>query len=565
MNRLVRPSRTHHGSPETRRLFPLGLLLSLWAVFAVLPAAAGTVDFSVGCYATGEQVRTALRKLDSAPDAFGAGDELFRARSRDAGTAGSDAAAEHGAGSKETQDLLSSMFPDLPGFDTSGDSGSMGGAKGEPGTPASPIILAPKAPEPHVRWKPLLLQSLNFLLVEHTFRYLQQSDLRYQTWHKPFWEDYFISLRHTDLSHWGDGDNFLTNYVGHPLEGAVSGDIWIQNDPQAANAQFGSGAYWRSRLKAMGWAALYSLQFEEGPILSETALGNQGGYYFVPGCGPSPCSKPGKTLKPPTLGTGWVDLVITPTVGLAWILMEDTITAKLMPRLAGENPSLAWRIVGAALTPSRSMASFMAGHLPWVRHSEDTEIVRERTAVALSKRSEGDGFRFEAGIHYVTLNLPMDWAGCTACHVVNSGVGGVFAYRLSRSFWFDAETNYFPGDGGTDKGSTMEGLYGIRYGITHSRWAAYAKLRPGFIYYDQASSYPHAGELRELTRFAFDAGGIVEYHASRQGTLRLDVGATFVRYLQGVDPLQPQVGWISPDYYATQGNFQLAFGYARRF
>jgi len=498
------------------------------------------------------------------------GEDAFEARTGavPASTEPASAAArcaETKPDSGEAFDVLHILLPELGGIRGATES-SPAPELGESSSRARTEELSDGAPAPqHVQWKPLLLQSLNFLLVEHGFRYAQQWYLRRLTLHKPFWYDYFKSLEHTDLSHWGDGDNSLTNYVGHPIEGAVTGYIWIQDDPAARTARFGSGAYWRSRIKATGWAALYSLQFEEGPVLSEAALGNQGGFYFVPGCGPAPCSKPGKEFKPPTVGTGWVDFVITPTVGLAWILMEDTISAKLMPRLAGDDPSLAWRFLGAVLTPSHSMASFMAGRLPWARNSEPGAVRAGSTQKKAEAGVETEMPRLETGVHYVSLNLPMDSESCNKCRTVNSGVGGVFAYRLSRTFWFDSELNYFPGSGSGGKGSTLQGLFGVRYGLSRPRWGAYVKMRPGFIAYERAFSYPDEDELRSLTRFAFDAGAVLEYRPSVQEALRLDVGSTFVRYLQGLDPKQPAIGWISSDYYTTQGNFQVAVGYMRRF
>jgi hypothetical protein len=108
------------------------------------------------------------------------------------------------------------------------------------------------------------------------------------------------------MGRWGDGDDFLVNYIGHPLEGAVTGDIFIQNDPHGRSESFGkSGAYWKSRFRAMLYAAAYSAYFEVGPVLSEAALGNEGGYTYVPQCGLAPCSIPGRKLKPPTNNTGW--------------------------------------------------------------------------------------------------------------------------------------------------------------------------------------------------------------------------------------------------------------------
>ena len=92
---------------------------------------------------------------------------------------------------------------------------------------------------------------------------------------------------------WSDGNHFFVNYVGHPLQGAVTGFILIHNDPKGKDLRFGrQRAYWVSRAKAMGYAAAYSLYWELGFPLSEAAIGNLG-----------PDGRPGLAA---------VDLVITP-------------------------------------------------------------------------------------------------------------------------------------------------------------------------------------------------------------------------------------------------------------
>jgi hypothetical protein len=48
-----------------------------------------------------------------------------------------------------------------------------------------------------------------------------------------------------NLDGWGDGDPFLINYVGHPMQGAISGNIWIHNDPRYRRAEIGKNRhYW---------------------------------------------------------------------------------------------------------------------------------------------------------------------------------------------------------------------------------------------------------------------------------------------------------------------------------
>jgi hypothetical protein len=427
-----------------------------------------------------------------------------------------------------------------------------------------------------IHWGPILKQSLGFLVFEHTFRIANDRYARHLLWHKPFWEDYIDSLQHFDMGRWGDGDDFLVNYIGHPLQGSVTGNIFIQNDPHGRSERFGkSGAYWKSRFRAMLYAAAYSTYFEAGPVLSEAALGNEGGYVYVPKCGLAPCSIPGRHLKPPTNNTGWVDFVITPTVGTGWIVMEDAIAAKIVDPLAGNSQSLTWKIVRGSLAPSRTMANFLQGKLPWYRpwlYENATGRAGNLIVPSIKPKDPSEASlwrdqpRKAIGIHYVNLSLPMDWQGCYKCRVNNSGVGATISYRMTNHFWFDSEVNQFPGSGSSKgSGSATEGLFGIRYGYTGRVWNVYVKARPGFIYYPKTTSFPTGHEFASLSRFALDCGGIIEMKASKRSLFRFDAGTTFVRYLQGLDPRQAPVAYISPTYIATQGNFQVATGYVFRF
>jgi hypothetical protein len=113
----------------------------------------------------------------------------------------------------------------------------------------------------------------------------------------------------------------------------------------------------------------------------------------------------------------------------------------------------------------------------------------------------------------------------------------------------------------------MEGLFGVRLGARFEHFGVFAKIRPGFIYYEKA--FPIQGETStaSLTRFAADLGGIVEYYPERNSTLRFDVGTTLVRYLTNhTDPHVYELGTLlSPQYIVTQGNFQVATSYVYRF
>ena len=141
------------------------------------------------------------------------------------------------------------------------------------------------------------------------------------------------------------------NYVGHPLQGALTGFIWTQNHPTEKRLEFSNTpAYWRSRLKAMGWSALYSTQFELGP-LSEASLGNLG----------SP-------QVPRTAGL--VDLVVTPVGGFGFQLAEDVLDRYAVRWIEKRVPARPAIILARGLlNPARTFANCLRFQVPWHRHS----------------------------------------------------------------------------------------------------------------------------------------------------------------------------------------------------
>ena len=109
-------------------------------------------------------------------------------------------------------------------------------------------------------------------------------------------------------------------------------------------------------------------------------------------------------------------------------------------------------------------------------------------------------------------------------------------------------------------------LAGLKIGRSFRSWGLFSQVRPGFIHYDKTLAPGSSTDYESTTRFALDLGGSVEYYASRHSTFRFTLGTTLVHYLTGrPDPMQPPVTVLSADYYATQGNFHVASGYAFRF
>lgn len=223
--------------------------------------------------------------------------------------------------------------------------------------PAALLLLALAAPaaaqapdvpsspsDARAGWQTALGQSLSLLALEHGIRISFQDKTRRELG-GPFWGDYVRSLHlPTD---WEDGDSWLVNYLGHPIHGAAAGYLWRDTYGDVSSRHLGlSSRYWARLGKSAAWIAVYSVQFEFGP-LSEASIGNVG-------------------LTHDT--RGWVDHVVTPAVGFGLIAAEDAIDKYLLTFIERHIRFLPIRIAARIIfNPSRSMANLAQGHLPWYR------------------------------------------------------------------------------------------------------------------------------------------------------------------------------------------------------
>lgn len=224
-----------------------------------------------------------------------------------------------------------------------------------------------------IAWEPLLRQSALFVGIQHGFRLSTEAGTR-RGLRGPLIRNYANSVG--GLSGWADGDIALVNYVGHPMQGAVSGFIFAQNDPRYRRVEFGSSrAYWKGRLRATAYSFAYSTQFEIGPF-SEASIG---------------------AIQSRWPQQGMVDHVVTPTIGMGWQVGEDAIDRFVIRKLEDRFANNWVRMMARSwLNPSRSMANLMRGTVPWHRDSrpgirsyrrglatgsEDLEADRERTPV----------------------------------------------------------------------------------------------------------------------------------------------------------------------------------------
>lgn len=199
-----------------------------------------------------------------------------------------------------------------------------------------------------VQWGRVISQTLSFQAIQHAFL-LTGPDARAGL-RGPWVRDWFQSAASPFVEpHWSDGGPVLVNYVAHPMGGSVYANIYRQNDPSAMRMAFGTNGYVAQLAKASGVAALSSLQWEIGPF-SEASLENFG--------------KPPDRYK-----MAWVDIVITPTLGTAWMAGEDALDRYVIARLERKIDNATGRaFIRVLLNPTRSMATLMTGQKPWKRH-----------------------------------------------------------------------------------------------------------------------------------------------------------------------------------------------------
>jgi hypothetical protein len=210
-------------------------------------------------------------------------------------------------------------------------------------------------PEPHVNQRPpepartertdiqgAIVGSLNLLMIEHGARVMFQEKTRREL-RGPFFEDYRRSIRWPDK--WHDGDSWHVNYVGHTVHGAAAGRIWLDHGP-ARNTPPTASGYWPSRARMAAFSALYSLQFEFGPV-SEASIGNVG-------------------MRPET--SGWVDHVMTPAGAFAFVVVEDVLDRYFVAWVERQTANRIFRAsVRALFNPSRVLSNLAQRRAPWSR------------------------------------------------------------------------------------------------------------------------------------------------------------------------------------------------------
>lgn len=214
--------------------------------------------------------------------------------------------------------------------------------------PLLPIASRPVKPKPStVEWAAVGRSSFRFLAVMQAFRFATEQDTRQGG--IGLGPGYLRSV--TNLHGWADGDPYYVNYMGHPAQGAISGRLWSNHDRRYRQLEFGEDPdYWKGKLRAAAYSLAFSEQFEIG-LLSEASIGH---------------------IQDRFPQQGFVDHVITPTIGLGLSVGEDAIDKYFIkPMEARVHNKWARLIMRTGLNPTRSFANIMDYKVPWHRETRE--------------------------------------------------------------------------------------------------------------------------------------------------------------------------------------------------
>lgn len=313
-------------------------------------------------------------------------------------------------------------------------------------------------PPQSVQWRSLMKNTFMFLGVMHTFRIGTEQGTRDALGNNPF-SGYLNAVG--ALHGWSDGDGYYENYLGHPIMGAVSGYIWLHNDPRYHYVEFGrSRDYWVSRLRAYAFAWVLSEAFEVGPV-SEASIGQIQRYCCA---------------------YGFVDHVITPNGGMVWMVAGDAVDKYVVRKIEDHTRNRLARVLArGVLNPPLSFANMMAFKVPWHRenrsgiHEYNGELYHrpEYSNVGTVENSVVPRFEISATVPFFMRS------GKTSC----VGGGGTGGFRLAPSWQWTVEVGGCSIAGSLPKnwsGDSLTFSVGPQW-IRHStsRWTPYVHFRVG--------------------------------------------------------------------------------------
>jgi hypothetical protein len=301
------------------------------------------------------------------------------------------------------------------------------------------------ARECRMHWKPMFLESAIYNAFENGGNLYTGYWYRWETMHGKWWDRYIDSAAQWRWDRWKDDNPLLDDYVAHPLMGAITNSIWIQNDPKGMTLQFQNNRqYWHSRLRALGWSMFYSFEWKLGP-LGEASIGHNGDHYFY-------------DHGVRTNETGWVELVTTPVGGLGWTIAEDYLDKHIVTKLEDKSRNPILLTMANFLTPARGFANILRFRPPWYRDSRivkasgfwsaEGEGVSASTAEAMRWASKNPESGAEEYLEEVApaakLPAPTNWRGPGGRHEFGAWWG---MSAMSGHIWgYAGDVKYMPVD-----------------------------------------------------------------------------------------------------------------------
>jgi hypothetical protein len=123
-----------------------------------------------------------------------------------------------------------------------------------------------------------------------------------------------------------------------------------------------------------------------------------------------------------------------------------------------------------------------------------------------------------------------------------NGFGGWLSWDFNRTAFIagaDLGVSFFPEDHPII-GRQTQLLAGVRAGVRAGGFAAFARVRPGFVHFSEQFFSPETvcilifpppeSCLIEATNLAFDLGGTIEVYPTPRSLLRFDLGDTMIRF-----------------------------------
>ncbi|MGH9585678.1 MAG: acyloxyacyl hydrolase [Acidobacteriaceae bacterium] len=211
------------------------------------------------------------------------------------------------------------------------------------------------SPRCRVHWRQLVISTAAFVAFLNAGNLYTGYWYRWETTHGEWFNRWISSAADWEWNRWSDSNPALDQYLGHPMMGAITNDLWRQNDPKSMTlVQSNTWVYWRGILRATAFTTAVHFEWKFGPF-GEAGIGHNGDH---------PQDQSNGTV---TYGTGDVELVTTPVVGGLWTLAEDALDEHVIAHLEqrGRNPFalLSYQF----LNPARATANIFRFRPPWYR------------------------------------------------------------------------------------------------------------------------------------------------------------------------------------------------------